>query len=195
RGADGPVPARGRARVPLRRGHHAARRARPERADVQGIPALHRQPALPADRPGGALPGGAEPLPVDERDDRPEEGAQLLRDPGHRVSDRRRAELGMTMPEELDTMRITACKAEEDYKLWLRFEDGLEGRVFLGNLLEIGAFQLWRDVREFEKVSVDPETATVTWEGGIRLDADILYHDVRSNGIQQADGVEPPAVG
>ena len=45
-------------------------------------------------------------------------------------------------------MRITACKAEEDYKLWLRFEDGLEGQV--GNLLEIGAFQLWRDVREFE---------------------------------------------
>ena len=82
------------------------------------------------------------------------------------------------MLEEFDTMRITACKAEEDYKLWLRFEDGLEGRVFLGNLLEIGAFQLWRDVREFEKVSVDPETATVTWEGGIRLDADILYHDV-----------------
>ena len=68
-------------------------------------------------------------------------------------------------------MRITACKAEEDYKLWLRFEDGLEGRVFLGNLLEIGAFQLWRDVREFEKVSVDPETATVTWEGGIRFDS------------------------
>ena len=34
----------------------------------------------------------------------------------------------MTMQEEFDTMRITACKAEEDYKLWLRFEDGLEGR-------------------------------------------------------------------
>ena len=91
-------------------------------------------------------------------------------------------------------MRITACKAEEDYKLWLRFEDGLEGRVFLGNLLEIGAFQLWRDVREFEKVSVDPETATVTWEGGIRLDADILYHDVKANQIQHADGDELPAV-
>jgi hypothetical protein len=84
------------------------------------------------------------------------------------------------MNEEWEEMRITACKAEEDYKLWLRFEDGLEGSVFLGNLLEIGAFQLWRDVREFEKVSVDPETATVTWEGGIRLDADILYHDVKA---------------
>ena len=34
-----------------------------------------------------------------------------------------------------------------------------------------------------------------TWEGGIRLDADILYHDVKANRIQHADGVEPPAVG
>jgi len=80
--------------------------------------------------------------------------------------------------------RVTDCKAEEDYKLWLRFEDGLEGSVFLGNLLEIGAFKLWRDVREFEKVSVDPESATVTWEGGIRLDPDILYHDLAAKGAK-----------
>lgn len=74
--------------------------------------------------------------------------------------------------------RITECKAEEDYRLWLRFDDGVEGSVSLGNLLEIGAFKLWRDVREFEKVRVDPDTATVTWEGGIRLDPEILYQDV-----------------
>ena len=74
--------------------------------------------------------------------------------------------------------RITECKAEEDYRLWLRFDDGLEGSVSLGNLLEIGEFKLWRDVREFEKVKVDPDTATVTWEGGIRLDPEILYQDV-----------------
>ncbi|MGH7197676.1 MAG: DUF2442 domain-containing protein, partial [Candidatus Omnitrophota bacterium] len=122
----------------------------------------------------------------------------LLRDARHRVPDRRRVELGYLMEDGWDDMhKVTACKAEEDYKLWLRFEDGLEGSVFLGNLLEIGAFQLWRDVREFEKVSVDPETATVTWEGGIRLDPDILYHDVASrvNPIQHADGENPPAVG
>jgi len=74
--------------------------------------------------------------------------------------------------------RVTACRAEEDYKLWIRFDDGLEGSVFLGDLLEIGAFKIWRDVREFEKVSVDPETATVTWEAGIRLNADVLYQDL-----------------
>ena len=48
-----------RTRIRLRRRHHAARRARPECADVQGIPALHRQPPLPADRPRGAVPAGA----------------------------------------------------------------------------------------------------------------------------------------
>ena len=53
----------GGAGIPLRRGHHAARRAGPECADVQGIPALHRQPPLPADRPGYALPGGSNPFP------------------------------------------------------------------------------------------------------------------------------------
>ena len=74
--------------------------------------------------------------------------------------------------------RVTACKAEEDYMLWIRFDDGLEGSVFLGNLLEICAFQLWSDVREFEKVTVDPQTATVTWQGGIRLDPDVLYQDL-----------------
>ncbi len=49
-------------------------------------------------------------------------------------------------------------------------------------------------MREFEKVSVDPETATVTWEGGIRLDADILYYDLKNNPIQHAGAGNPPSV-
>jgi hypothetical protein len=60
-------------------------RARHECIDVQRLPALHRQSPRPADRTGGTLPPRRKPLPMDERDDRPEEGTQLLRDPRDRV--------------------------------------------------------------------------------------------------------------
>ena len=66
----------------LRRGHDAARRAGPERADVQGVSAVHRQSAVPADRPRSAIRQGRQPVPVDGRDDRSQEGEELLRDAG-----------------------------------------------------------------------------------------------------------------
>ena len=77
--------------------------------------------------------------------------------------------------------RVTECKASRDYRLWLRFEDGLEGSVFLGNLLEVGAFAVWRDVDRFCRVVLDREAATVVWDGGIQLDPDILYQDLLSS--------------
>lgn len=81
---------------------------------------------------------------------------------------------------EVGMHRVTDCKASEDYRLWLRFEDGVEGSVFLGNLLEIGAFRAWRDVHQFCRVSIDQAAATVVWEAGVRLDPDILYQDLLS---------------
>ena len=38
----------------------------PECLDVQGLSALHRQPARDADRPGAPVPERGEPVPVDE---------------------------------------------------------------------------------------------------------------------------------
>ena len=83
-----------RARVPLRRGHDAAGCSRLECADVQGVPAVHRQSALPADRVGSAVREGRQPVPVDGGDDRSQEGEELLRDAGDRVSDGWSVELG-----------------------------------------------------------------------------------------------------
>jgi hypothetical protein len=85
-----------RTRVPLCRGHHAARCARPQCADVQGISSLHRQSPLPADRRGSTLSGCQQSFPLDERNGRSEERTQLLRNPSDRVPDRRRAQLGLT---------------------------------------------------------------------------------------------------
>src|SRR4029077_13992836 len=70
--------------------------------DVQELLALHREPALPANRRRAAVRSHRQSLSVDERDDRSEKGAQLLRDARDRVPNRRCAELGM----------IVACSLE-----------------------------------------------------------------------------------
>ena len=49
--------------IPLRRGHHAARRAGPERVDVQGLPALHRQPPPPRSAWMPLFPNEENPFP------------------------------------------------------------------------------------------------------------------------------------
>jgi hypothetical protein len=77
--------------------------------------------------------------------------------------------------------RVTDCKASRDYRLWLRFEDGLEGSVFLGNLVDLGPFSAWRDVDQFCRAAVDREAATVVWDAGIQFDPDILYQDLLSS--------------
>ena len=78
--------------------------------------------------------------------------------------------------------RITDCRASRDYRLWLRFEDGLEGSVYLGDMLEIAAFKGWRDIEQFCQASVDPEVATVVWGSGIELEPDTLYQDLLGSG-------------
>lgn len=65
--------------------------------------------------------------------------------------------------------------------LWLKFEDGLEGSVFLGDLLDVTPFSAWRDVDQFCRVGLDRKAATVVWEGGIQLDPDILHQDLMSS--------------
>lgn len=92
--------------------------------------------------------------------------------------------------------RVTDCKASSDYRLWLKFDDGLEGSVFLGDLLEVGAFSSWRDVDQFCRVVVDRKAATVVWKGGIRLDPDILYQDLLSSKAAKEFNSQgfPPAV-
>ncbi len=81
--------------------------------------------------------------------------------------------------------RVTQCRASRDYRLWLRFDDGVEGSVFLGNLLEVSAFKAWRDVEKFCSVDLDDKVSTVVWDVGIKLDPDILYQDLVSSRVSK----------
>ena len=73
---------------------------------------------------------------------------------------------------------VTDLRAECDYMLWLKFDDGVEGRVYLGDLMATEAYGARVDENDFFKVAVDPVSQSVIWEGGVHLDADMLYRNL-----------------
>jgi hypothetical protein len=73
---------------------------------------------------------------------------------------------------------ITECRAESNYTLWLKFDDGLEGSVNLGDLVLTESYQAISDVETFSRVAIDPVSNAVTWVGGINLDPEKLYRDL-----------------
>ena len=48
--------------------------------------------------------------------------------------------------------RIVAVEARPEYRVWIRFEDGLEGELSLDHLVGKGVFAAWDDEGEFRKV-------------------------------------------
>lgn len=75
---------------------------------------------------------------------------------------------------------VTEVRAERNYTLWLRFDDGLEGHVYLGDLVGTPVFGTLSDEEKFRRAEIDPVSNAVTWEGEITLDPDALYRDVVS---------------
>jgi len=78
---------------------------------------------------------------------------------------------------------ITECRAEANYTLWLHFADGLEGHVYLGDIVHTQYFRTLCDIDTFNRVALDPVENTVTWEGGIKLDPAVLYRDLASKAL------------
>jgi hypothetical protein len=71
---------------------------------------------------------------------------------------------------------IVEARPVGGFKLYLRFEDGVEGEIDLSSLIEFkGVFAPLRDAREIAKLRVDPEQGTVSWPNGADLDPDVLY--------------------
>lgn len=75
----------------------------------------------------------------------------------------------------------------DGFRLWLKYEDGVEGIVDLSDLGGRGVFQAWSDEKIFDAVTVT-EGGAVVWPGEIDLCPDALY--VRLTG-RQAEEIFP----
>lgn len=63
-------------------------------------------------------------------------------------------------------------------RLFLRYEDGVEGEVDVSDMAGKGVFTLWDDPKIFGQVAISPESGAPTWPGEIDICPDALYWEL-----------------
>jgi hypothetical protein len=80
---------------------------------------------------------------------------------------------------------VVAAEARDHFRVWIRFEDGLEGEVDLSHLVGKGVFKRWSDSpAEFGQLKVDQESGTIVWPGGLDVAPDALYRDIALGNVR-----------
>ncbi len=86
---------------------------------------------------------------------------------------------------------IVEVQPRRDYRLHLRFEDGIEGEVDIAELIQFeGIFAPLQDHTEFLRVRVDAELGTICWPNGADLDPDVLYAKITGEAISVSQPLE-----
>ena len=71
--------------------------------------------------------------------------------------------------------QIVEGRALPNTRPWVRFADDAGATVDLSSLLGRGVFANWKDPAFFAQVSIDLDSQTVCWPGGIDLDPYVLH--------------------
>ena len=85
--------------------------------------------------------------------------------------------------------RIVDVRHVGDYRVWLRFSDGLSGEINLADQLWGPVFEPLNDLKEFAKVQRDAATETIAWPNGADLSPTWLYERLKGS-LQQTAAAE-----
>ncbi|HEX7010967.1 MAG TPA: DUF2442 domain-containing protein [Phycisphaeraceae bacterium] len=69
--------------------------------------------------------------------------------------------------------KLVDIKPLPNYRLWLRYEDGIEGEVDLSDLAGRGVFAAWQEPGAFDRVSIGTG-GEAAWVSGTDLCPDML---------------------
>jgi len=75
--------------------------------------------------------------------------------------------------------KLREAKYQRDYRIWLRFADGVEGEVDLESELWGDVFEPLKDKARFAEFALDGELGTVVWSGGADFAPEFLYQKLR----------------
>ncbi len=65
--------------------------------------------------------------------------------------------------------KIVEVRPSDDYKLYVRYSDGLDGHINMKKMLKHKDYECIRDIEEFRKVSIDEKTKDIVWECGATM--------------------------
>ncbi len=82
---------------------------------------------------------------------------------------------------EFKRAKLIACKALPNYRVWIQFDDGLEGEVDLSYLVGKGIFASFKDLKFFSNVYIDPVSNTLAWNNEIDLDPYVLREKIKNS--------------
>jgi len=71
-------------------------------------------------------------------------------------------------------LKVREVRALPNYRIWVRYEDDVEGEVDLSAYVGKGIFSAWRDPAFFETVHISPH-GSIAWNEDIELCADSIY--------------------
>ena len=87
-------------------------------------------------------------------------------------------------PQPRAPWRVVAVEARPDFRLRVRFADGLEGDADLAALIHspnAGVFAVLADASVFAQVTLD--LGAVAWPGGLDLAPDAMHRDIARTGV------------
>lgn len=77
--------------------------------------------------------------------------------------------------------RVVEVKHAGEYRLWLRFQDGVCGVVDMTAQLWGPMFEPLKDVELFAQAAVDSASDTVVWPNGADLAPEFLYEAAKQS--------------
>ncbi|HZL13853.1 MAG TPA: DUF2442 domain-containing protein [Verrucomicrobiae bacterium] len=80
--------------------------------------------------------------------------------------------------------KIVSVQALPDYRLCLRYDDGVEGEVDLSAEVGKGVFKAWEDPEFFNRVRIG-DFGQVEWPDEIDLCPDALYLEITGKSVEE----------
>ena len=79
--------------------------------------------------------------------------------------------------------KLRAVAARPGYKLYLVYDDGVEGEVELSHLAGKGVFVAWNDPAVFEAVTVGTH-GEIRWTEGLDVCGDAVYLEITGSSVE-----------